>query len=608
MCGIYGIWQSPRLSDAELEHTLEQMGQRLIHRGPDDSGTAILQPEGLGLGHRRLSIVDLSPAGRQPMASIDGRVVVSFNGEIYNYLQLRAELEGLGHSFRTRTDTEVLVVGYQQWGKELFPKLAGMFAFALWDQPKQQLILVRDPTGVKPLFYIHGPDYFGFASEVKGFLAWPRHPVRIAADAMKVYLEFGYLYDGDTTMFEGIRKVPAGHVVKVQWHGAETIAVQGPECWWHYPQVEPPRQIDAHELDGLADQLHGCLQEVVASQLQADVPVGLLLSGGLDSSLLAAYAARMVKQPLKTGCMGFDPTPFDERPYARQVADFLKTDHREMICRPDDLLQDMQRSMFFYDDLFVDTGFLSSLAIYRSCKELGLTVMLVGEGADELFGGYGNFAQSESSLPDWVFAYRQYRYRSSQQWGASRSKVIQLHLDALREADGQRFQALRLFELRHQIPNNLNMKVDRSSMASSIEARVPFQDPRLLELVMRWPASAFLHDGINKRVLRRVAEKYQMLPREIYERPKFGMMMPGQWMDQSSAFRTLAKESILRTDGLADRFQLRRPMERFFAGKDDSRWRHFRQHLAYNTVAWRLAILSLWCETWKTECNNNSKR
>lgn len=602
MCGIYGIWQSPRLSRDELQGTLDRMGQRLLHRGPDDHGTAIIEPFGIGLGHRRLSIVDLSPAGRQPMTSDDGQMVVTFNGEIYNYQTLRSELQHLGHRFRTKTDTEVLLVGYQQWGADLFLKLAGMFAFAIWDQPKQQLILVRDPTGVKPLFYTHGSDYFGFASEVKGFLAWPRHQVRLSPHAMEVYLEFGYLYDGVTTMFEGVKKVPAGHVITVHFEKEGAIRVDAPKRWWHFPTVDQQSKPDEVDLDQLTDELHGCLQEVVASQLQADVPVGLLLSGGLDSSLLAAYASREVKQPLRTVCMGFDPTPFDERPYARQVADFLKTDHREMICRPDDLLEDISRSMLLYDDLFVDTGFLSSLAIYRSCKEQGLTVMLVGEGSDELFGGYGNFAASQRSWqPSSLFRYQQYRYRSSQQWGASLGKMVHLQDELLQEATGDRFQALRLFELQHQIPNNLNMKVDRSSMASSIEARVPFQDPRLLQLAMRWPAAAFLHQGSNKRVLRRVAEKYQMLPREIYERPKFGMMMPGQWMDQASRFRTLARESILRADGLADRFGLRQPMERFFADKNDSRWRYFRKHLAYNTVAWRLGILSLWCDAWRRE-------
>jgi asparagine synthase (glutamine-hydrolysing) len=599
MCGIYGYWQSPRLPQEAMAGVLDRMGMLQQHRGPDDVGTWIEASTGLGLGHRRLAIIDLSPGGHQPMHSNDGQLVITFNGEIYNYRELRAELEGLGHRFRTQSDTEAILAGYQQWGEGVWPRLAGIFALGLWDARQRMLYLLRDPTGTKPLLYSHSSQHLAFASEAKGLAELPGLKLAINPDAMATYLEFGYLYDSRSTMFTGVVKVPPGHVVKCRWHG-DALTVAEPERWWHYPEAETDRPLSDAELDAKAEELHHTLEKVVASQLQADVPVGLLLSGGLDSSLIAAYASKVSPQPIKTVCMGFDPAPLDERPFARQVAEFLKTDHREMVFRPDDIVRELETNIRYYDDLFWDTGFLSSLAIYRSCKELGLTVILVGEGSDELFGGYAHFqsAITQRWWPATLWCYQQYRHRSSQQWGDGMGEVIGLHQQYLRDARGDRFQALRRYELEHQIPNSLNMKVDRSSMASSIEARVPFQDPRLLQLALRWPTSAFVQGGVHKRVLRRVAERYQLLPAEIVNRPKFGMMMPGQWMEGSSRFRELARDGILKKDGLADYFDLRRPMERFFAGHDDTRWRHFRQHLAYNTLAWRLAILALWREAW----------
>lgn len=602
MCGIYGFWEAGATDAVAAQHTLEVMGQRLIHRGPDDAGHYFISDTGLALGHRRLSIVDLSPAGRQPMVDSTGRYVISFNGEIYNYRELRTELQRLGHTFRTQTDTEVILVGYAQWKEQLFPRLAGMFALALADLYNRSLILVRDPTGIKPLFYTDGLNHFGFASEVKAFLDWPRVKLSISPEAAASYLEFGYLYDGTTTLFDGVKKLPAGHLLRCRWTSSDFMIVDPPTRWWHYPSLDETSA--SRSIDDLADELHHTLQSVVSSQLQADVPVGLLLSGGLDSSLLAAYASKVVKQPLRTICMGFDGAPLDERRYAQQVADHLGTDHHTLFCTRDDVLTEWKKNIFYYDDLFWDTGFLSSLALYRKCKELGLTVMLVGEGADELFAGYGNFTKSLTSplrvIPG-LFRYEQYRHRSGQQWGSGQAAFDSTMQQLLIDAEGDQFQALRLFELRHQIPNNLNMKVDRSSMANSIEARVPFQDPRLLQLATRWPQSVFLQDGINKSVLRRVAERYHLLPRNIYERPKFGMMMPGNWLDEPSDLQTQARESILKQNGVADQFGLRHAMQRYFAGKNDTRWRHLRQHLAYNTVAWRLTILALWLEAWDAE-------
>ncbi|MFO0813846.1 MAG: asparagine synthase (glutamine-hydrolyzing) [Gemmatales bacterium] len=601
MCAIYGYWQSPSLPQEEMTALITRMGMLQHHRGPDDAGVYYDAATGLGLGHRRLSIIDLSPAGHQPMLSGDGQIVLTFNGEIYNYLELRAELESLGHSFRSRSDTETIIVGYQQWGEGLWPRLAGIFVLALWDTRQRILYLLRDPTGVKPLLYSHSSQHLAFASEAKGLAELPGMKLAIDPEAMATYVEFGYLYDGHRSMFTGVVKVPPGHVVKCRWQGS-SLSVSEPERWWQYPQAELDRPLSETQLDSMAEELHHTLQKVLASQLQSDVPVGLLLSGGLDSSLLAAYASKVTPQPLKTVCMGFDPAPLDERPFARQVAEFLQTDHREMIFRPDDIVRELETNIRFYDDLFWDTGFLSSLAIYRSCRELGLKVMLVGEGSDEVFGGYAHFqsALQHRWWPASLFCYQQYRLRSSQQWGPGMAQVMGLHQQYLQEARGDRFQALRRYELEHQIPNSLNMKVDRSSMASSIEARVPFQDPRLLQLTLRWPTSAFVHGDVHKRVLRRVAERYDLLPKEIVHRPKFGMMLPGQWMEGSSRFRDLARDSILQQGGLADYFDLRPAMERFFAGHDDTHWRHFRQHLAYNTLAWRLAILALWKKAWES--------
>ncbi len=589
MCGIFGVWTAR----AQVE-ALAAMDALLAHRGPDASGSWVSQGLGLALGHRRLSILDLSDAGRQPMSSRDGRCVLVFNGEIYNFRDLRRELEAGGRSFLSECDTEVLLAGYEVWGERVLDRVRGMFAFAIWDRDRATLLLARDATGVKPLFWAELPaGGFAFASEAKAFAAAPGIDLVPCVRSVAQYVEFGYAWDEERSMFEGVRKLAPGTLLRVRGASAGR-----PVRWWR-----PPRIAGAVSEERRADALVATLETVVAEHLVADVPIGLLLSGGLDSSVVAALACRRTTEPLRTISVGFEPCPDDERAHARRVAAHLGTRHEEIVLSPGDVMEDFQSGAWFYDDLFWDTGFVTSLAIYRLCRERGLKVVLVGEGSDEIFGGYRNFGllggRRFDRLPEGLHRYLFYRQYSGRQWGGELAGFVALVRRLRLEAGGDWFDTVRRYELRHQIPNNLNMKVDRASMASSVEARVPFQDRRVVEAACRAPREALLANGTNKHLLRLAARRARLLPDEIVDRPKFGMLMPGGWLAADPGLSALAAELVLAPDAWAGRLGVRPLVRAFFEGRERTWARHFRAHLAFGTLAWRLFVLELWTRAYR---------
>jgi asparagine synthase (glutamine-hydrolysing) len=571
------------------------MADTIRHRGPDDRGSFADAAHRLALEHLRLSIIDLSLAGRQPMLNEDGNVVLIFNGEIYNFQTLREQLLRSGHRFVSRTDSEVIVHGYEEWGEAVVDKLCGMFAFALWDTRHHRLWLARDPMGMKPLYYWLNPSGgFYFSSEIKAFLALPEFQPAANPRTLRQFLELNFITDERETSLSGVAKLPAGHTLTVRPEDAAAARAPTPHRYFTPPPVEPFRGTEA-ELDARADRLYEVLDGVVREHLIADVPVGLLLSGGLDSSLIAALAARHTR--LRTICMGFAHSGVDERPFARAVSRHIESEHEEVLIRPEEISDELERSVWFVDDLFGDWGVITTRLLYRKCREAGVKVILVGEGSDELFGGYPSHALAPEEAVSWLGlprrALRLYQWYSGRRWGCELGRFAATMRGLHREAGGDLFAAVRLFETRHQLPHNYNMKVDKASMAASVEARVPFLDIRVAREGFRTPRSLLLCDGTNKYLLRRLVERHRLLPAEINRRAKFGGSVAASWMDEVPGFRAFARDVVLDPSGLTRSLGLDRAMRRYF---DEGQSGYSFPHplSIFSIVSWRLLMLNLW--------------
>ncbi len=600
MCGIAGWFLIP---DQHRDVSqLRAMAGRIEHRGPDDRGYYFDHEQRVGLAHNRLSIIDLSSAGHQPMLSEDGSSVLSYNGELYNYLALRSELEKRGHQFRSRTDSEVVLRSFIEWGPTCLDGFKGMFAFAIWATRQRKLFLARDPLGMKPLYYasLPGDQGFVFASEIKAFLALPDFKVQINRDALDQFLEFGYTFDDHQTVLEGVSKLPPGHSMEVIEGKPQT-----PRAYFTpslgEPASRPPvagdslARIPAIPGPRLADretQLYHTLSEVVAQHLIADVPVGLLLSGGLDSSIIGALAARYSN--ITTISMGFADSDIDERPHARLVANHIKSDHREITIHPHEVSDSIEEVAWYFDDLFADWGTFSTRLMYKKCRELGVKVVLVGEGSDELFAGYPIFeAARESREPIIWRLFQLYRRYAGRRYGTQFLPFAKIMKRYLRRSDRNMFQAVRLFESQNQLPNNYVMKVDKASMSVSVEARAPYLDRRVAELAYSVPEDQLLARGTNKLLLRRMAERFELLPKEITRREKFGASIAASWMDESQKFREYARQVILDRNGWVDELGLRSAMTDYFGG---TRQGYAFPHAIsiFSNLAWRLLLLNLW--------------
>lgn len=587
MCGISG-WQL-RPGAGRDPADLTAMADAIAHRGPDDRGYFVDPDRGVGLAHNRLSILDLTAAGHQPMTSEDGGTVLVYNGELYNFRELRAELERLGHRFRSRCDTEVVLRAFLQWGAACLDRFRGMFALAVWSRASGELLLARDPTGIKPLYHaeLPGGQGFVFASEIKALLALPGFRPRLDRSSLRQFLEFGYTFDDHATSLEGVRKLPPGHLLKV------TGGRPGePRAYFRPSAPGDGGDGGARGLQEREEELFSTLSEVVDQHLVADVPVALLLSGGLDSSILAALAAR--GRPVTTITMGFAESGVDERPHARRVAEHIGSDHREVTIHPADVRRDLEQVTWYFDDLFADWGLVSTRLLYQRCRDQGIKVVLVGEGADELWGGYPIFeaALRQKGPMAWRL-FQLYRRYAGRRYGSQFPAFLSLMRRYLDEGDGDLFHAVRLFESRNQLPNQYVMKVDKASMSVSVEARAPFLDRRVAELAYRTPADRLLAGGADKALLRSMAERFEVLPRDIVRRPKFGASIAANWMDESESFRAYARQVILDDDGWTDELGLRGAMTDYFSGRRQG-YGFPRPISIFSNLAWRLLLLNLW--------------
>jgi asparagine synthase (glutamine-hydrolysing) len=568
------------------------MLEAVRHRGPDDSGTYVDDKCGVALGHNRLSIIDLTQGGHQPMVNRENGDVLTFNGEIYNFRELRRCLEAKGYRFRSESDTEVLLFAFAAWGTECIHRIRGMFAFAIWRPTQGALFLFRDPMGIKPLYYWRSPDRgIVFASELKAFLAFPGFRPSLDRRAVGQFLEFGYTFEDERTILIGVHKVPPGHYLRVRAKEKPTL-----ERYFH-PEVAGDRLVDSRQAE---KELYAALNEVIAQHLIADVPIGLLLSGGLDSSLIAALAARQTK--VRTFTMGFANSNLDERIHARRIVHHIGSEHEEILITPREVSDNLENTIACFDDLFADWGTISTRLLYGKCHERGIKVVLVGEGSDELFGGYDVFRSNASRTPTDLWLFQLYRGYCGRRYGRYFGAFRTLMREYLNSVDGDRFDAIRLFETRNQLPNNYVMKVDKASMSVSVEARVPYLDQRIAEIAYRIPKNLLLVEGTEKNVLRGVARRFQLLPEEILARPKLGGSMAVSWLDEQPAFRGFAKDIILAKGGWTEALGLRPAMVDYFVN-DRAGYAFPRAVSIFRNLAWRLLILEMWSNAYRIAPN-----
>jgi len=556
MCGICGIARSNDQSvDAE---TVRSMTTTMRHRGPDDEGVW-RSPDGrVALGHRRLSVLDLSPAGHQPMRDHSGRLSISFNGEIYNHRELREDLRKRGHVFRTQSDTEVILAAYREWHVEGLKKLNGMFAFAICDLERQSLLLARDRAGEKPLFYRHANSTLTFASELKAMMSDPAFPRVIDPLAINQFLAFGYI-PGSSCIFSGVHKLPQGCAMTYDLR-ADTVHV-----WPYWTLPDPVNRHHASE-ESLLDELEDLLLDSVRLRLDADVPVGIMLSGGVDSSLVTAMAARASSKPVRTFNISFPGHGvFDESSHARLVAQHFGTDHTELAAEPAsvDLLPQLARQ---YDEPMADSSMVPTYLVSRMIRHHA-TVALGGDGGDELFGGYLHYEWVRrqdlvhrflpsplrritraigGALPLGMRG-RSYLIGSARDIDSSiaranlyfdvggRQRLLEhsgLAVDERAEDSKARLsvgrtavQRAMAMDFRSYMVDDILVKVDRASMLASLEVRAPLLDPRIIELAFgRVPDRLRAWRGKRKILLQKLA--LRVLPRQFDVTRKQGFSIP----------------------------------------------------------------------------------
>ncbi len=572
MCGIAGefIFHGPTAVDPAV---LVAMRDRMAHRGPDDAGAWLAANGRVGLGHRRLSIVDLSPAGHQPMSNEDGTIWITFNGEIYNHRDLRAPLEKAGHQYHSQTDTETIIHLYEEHGDDCLKMLDGMFALAIWDVNRQRLLVARDPLGKKPLYFWRDNDRLVFASEIKALLKHPCVPKRVDPAALYHYLSLSAT-PPPLTMFTGIQKLKPAEAVVIERDGGIRSS-----SYWN-PFAGPSIAPDATESE-LTERLLTLLSKSIEKRMMADVPFGVFLSGGVDSSTNVALMSRLMTRPVDTFSVALSgDAESDEFAYARQIARQFGCNHHEITVTPAMFLEFAEQMPYFQDEPLADPVCVPLYYVSKLARDHGVIVVQVGEGSDEIFAGYDGY-RDVLRRQRWAQRWRQWvpaavqnlavtlapsqsadllrRLRDEEEifWGAAVafyetekrqmlveapplstwSQIAPHYERALAEGGDIDFlQQMIYVELKQRLAELLLMRVDKMAMATSVEARVPFLDDRLVEFAMQLPSKFKVHNGTGKYLLKKAASTF--LPAEIVQRPKRGFcgsafnMLHGPIMDR----------------------------------------------------------------------------
>lgn len=617
MCGIAGFFSGQK-PENDLRASLESMTRAIAHRGPDADGHWFEPKIGLALGHRRLAIIDLSDAGHQPMRSPSGRYILVYNGEIYNHAELRKQLEQQGQApqWRGHSDTEVLLACVDAWGiQSAIERANGMFAFAIWDRQSGILTLARDRAGEKPLFYGWQGETFLFASELKALTAYPTFDRVISRKAVAQMMRFGYV-PAPQCIWEGIHKLPPGHFVEVRPESDET---RTPQCYWDIGAVaETGTQNLRPDTPELVDELDTLLRDAVALRMEADVPLGAFLSGGVDSSLITSLMQVQSRQPVRTFSIGFGQRAFDESGYARAVATHLGTDHCELRVDTDDVRATIPKLSTIWDEPFGDSSQIPTYLVNLLARK-EVTVALSGDGGDELFAGYNRHVigasiwEKSARVPKFIRRAlaaglasgaaskmaeagrwnsrvagvserlnkvsaivgadhpTEFYEQLVSQWRPGNNPVLGAN-DGDIQISAPTFEDFRnsmlLMDTMTYLPDDILTKVDRASMAVSLEGRIPFLDYRVMEFAWQVPLSAKIRDGRGKNILREVLFRY--VPPSLIERPKAGFAIPiGDWLagPLRGWAEGLIEPSLLASQGILDPTVVSRTWSRFLRGE-----------------------------------------
>lgn len=631
MCGICGL-AIPSGAEPPSPALLREMCRTIIHRGPDDEG--IHTGPNVALGARRLSIIDLE-GGHQPLANEDGTVWVAYNGEIYNFPELKAELEGRGHRFRTRTDTETIVHSYEEWGEDCVRRFRGMFAIALWDEKEQKLILIRDRIGVKPLYYaLLDDNTLIFGSEIKAILAHSRVKRELDHEALDLFLTVEYV-PSPLSIFKGIRKLPAGHYL-VYKNGKVALR----KYWEIKPQPPDAGAVAVKNLNTVADELYALLKESVKLRLISDVPLGAFLSGGIDSSAIVGLMRELGAEPLRTFSIGFEEASYDELGHARRVARLFSTEHEEFVIRPK-ALELTEKLIRHLDEPLGDFSIFPTYLVSQMARSR-VKVILSGDGGDELFAGYEHYQAQKiagnplaragvgvlspfiRSLPpaekkkgSWNKLQRfvqgfdhsaKLRHLRWMIFLSRRDKeklytaAMKQHLGGLREInerepfrgvmeEAARFDSVTgelYLDLKTYLADDIMVKVDRMSMAPSLEAREPLLDHKLVEFVFGLAGSLKLRGLTTKWVFKKAMER--LLPRETIHRPKEGFSIPiKHWLRNELRELMLdhLSEKRIRETGLFKYQTVQKMTEAHLSGRKN-----------YSHQLWALMVFEIWKENY----------
>jgi asparagine synthase (glutamine-hydrolysing) len=648
MCGLTGTLGPGEA--AEREATVERMLETLRHRGPDDAGIWADPDAGIALAFRRLAIIDVSELGHQPMRSETGRYLVVFNGELYNFRELRAELEAAGHRFRGGSDTEVLLAAFTRWGfPDALPRLDGMYAFALWDREERALHLVRDRLGEKPLYYGWAGRTFLFGSELKALRAHPHFEAEVDRDALASFLRHKQI-PSPWSIYRGVRKLPPASSLTLR--DPSPGAMPEPVAYWSYREVAE-RGASAPfpgSVPEALDHLDELLRSAVRRRMHADVPLGAFLSGGVDSSTVVAMMQAQSERPVRTFTIGLAEVGYDESPYAREVAARLGTDHTDLLVTPAEAIDLIPRLPHVYDEPFADSSQIPTMLVSELAVR-DVTVCLSGDGGDEVFGGYnthiyvdrlwrglrhvpvdvrrvGAGALRRLSGPAMDRALRRATFLSPEagqrpadklrkladvialdgpeamylrlgsHWTDPASIVIGAGMSIAPEGNGASWPSLpdvtsrmMVLDATRYLPDDILAKVDRASMAASLEVRVPYLDPELIAFAWRLPLSMKIRGGEGKWALRRVLDRY--LPSELFDRPKAGFGIPiGSWL--RGPLRPWAEELLdptrLRREGFLRPEPIRERWEEHLAGRRDRQF-----------VLWDVLMFQAWLEATPAE-------